>query len=227
MAQLVLDLNFSVQATFDNFIKGGNIEIVNFLRTTFVDRRESYSYIWGTKSIGKTHLLHACCHQMINRGERAFYLDLSMQQQLQTEILTGLEQYDLICLDNINAVKGQAKWQEKLFYFYNRCRDKSTRLLISADRTPGNLELELADLKSRLSWGLILHLQELTDTEKLQGLQVRAKEKGINLSEEVGLYILAHYSRDMHKLMCLLERIDKQSLIEKRRVTIPFLKTII
>lgn len=225
--QLTLDLNLPAQATFENFIKGANNEVVDFLNHTFVERRESYIYIWGTAGSGKTHLLHACCHKIIAQAERAFYLDLSTYAQLEPEILNGLENYDLICLDNIQAIKDSHKWQEKLFYFYNRCRDKSTRLLISADQAANSLSIELADLKSRLSWGLILHLEELTDAEKIVSLQVHAKNKGINLTEEVGLYILTHYSRDLHKLMQLLERIDKQSLIEKRRVTIPFLKNII
>lgn len=225
--QLTLDLNFPAQATFENFIKGANIELVDFLNNTFIDRRESYIYIWGAAGAGKTHLLHACCHKIFAKSERAFYLNLLTLEQLQPEILIGLESYDLICLDNLQAIKENHKWQEKLFYFYNRCRDKSTRLLISADQAPNSLGIELADLKSRLSWGLILHLEELIDADKLLSLQVHAKNKGINLTEEVGLYILSHYSRDMHKLMHLLERIDKQSLVEKRRVTIPFLKSII
>lgn len=225
--QLALDLNLPVFATFENFIKGANVELVNFLSEIFVDRRESYTYIWGAASTGKTHLLHACCNKIVAKGERAFYLDLSMIEELQPEILSGLETYDLICLDNIPAVIAYKNWQEKLFYFYNRCRDKGARLLISADRAPASLKLELADLQSRLSWGLILHLEELTDAEKIMGLQIQAKLKGINLTDEVGLYILSHHSRDMQKLMRLLDRIDKQTLIEKRRVTIPFLKSLI
>ncbi len=227
MTQLTLNLNLPVIATFENFIKGSNAEVIDCLSRILVDHHEPYVYLWGGKSIGKTHLLHACCNKITAQGERAFYLDLSSYEKLKPEILLGLEQYDLICLDNIAVIKANHLWQEALFHFYNSCREHHARLLISANKAPANLDLELADLTSRLSWGLILHLQELTDAEKLIVLQYHAKDKGFQLSDEVAHYILSHYSRDMEKLMCLLDHIDKQSLVEKRRVTIPFLKEIL
>lgn len=225
--QLVLNLNLPVMATFENYIKGSNDEAVNFLKDTFINRHESYVYLWGSKSIGKTHLLHACCHNINAKNQRAFYLDLSLHAQLKPEILNGLDQYSLICLDNIETIQTYHQWQEALFYFYNRCREQKISLLISAAIAPANLKLELADLQSRLSWGLILQLHPLMDAQKIIGLQQHAKSKGFQLSDEVTQYILSHYSRDMGKLMRLLEQIDKQSLIEKRRVTIPFIKSII
>lgn len=225
--QLTLDLNLPAQATFENYVSGPNIEIVTFLSQTFIERRESYVFLWGTTSVGKTHLFQACCHRIVQQGERAFFLDLKNFATVQPEILEGLEQYDLICLDNIHTIKSESAWQEALFYLYNRCRDQGTRLLVSATQAPAAIELTLADLKSRLSWGLILHIQELTDADKILALQLHAKLKGIKLADEVAQYILTHHSRDMATLMQLLEHIDKQSLIEKRRVTIPFLREII
>src|SRR5471030_34367 len=96
--QLVLDLNIPLLATFENFTQGANAEVVDFLSNTFIARHESFVYLWGAAGTGKTHLMHACCHKITAQGERAFYLDLATHAQLQPEILTGLENYDLICL---------------------------------------------------------------------------------------------------------------------------------
>lgn len=225
--QLVLDIKLPDTATFSNYVAANNLEAVQFLQNTFLDRVGSYVYLWGANGTGKTHLLQACCHEALAQGTSAFYLDLADYQQLAPEILQGLEQYHLVCLDNMNAVTKETAWQEALFYFYNRSKDNRRCLLISADKAPVELDLKLADLKSRLSWGLILHLNSLEDKDKLLILQKHAKNKGINLSNEVCQYILNHHSRDTHRLMQLLEKIDKQSLIEKRRVTIPFLRSLL
>ena len=74
---------------------------------------------------------------------------------------------------------------------------------------------------------LILKLEPLSDEEKLKALQLHAKNRGFNLSDDVGQFLLNHASRDMADLFDLLNKLDTISLTEKRRLTIPLVKKIL
>jgi DnaA family protein len=73
----------------------------------------------------------------------------------------------------------------------------------------------------------VYKLHALSDDEKLNCLMMRAKRRGIGLSEEVGKYILTHCPRHMGTLFTVLDALDKASLAAKRRLTIPFVKEVL
>ena len=78
-----------------------------------------------------------------------------------------------------------------------------------------------------MSTALIYQLESLDDTEKQQALIIQAQTRGLDLPEEVANYLLRHHSRDMRVLMALLQNLDKASLVEKRRLTIPFVRQVL
>ncbi len=84
-----------------------------------------------------------------------------------------------------------------IFNLYNRILESGkTRLLITGDRPPRQLNLGLPDLASRLDWGQIYKLQPLSDEDKLQALQLRARLRGFEMPEDVPLPAEAAGSRD-------------------------------
>ena len=99
--------------------------------------------------------------------------------------------------------------------------------MISGSLAPAQLDLKLADLKSRLGWGLTLQIKPLNDMQKLAVLQKRAMLRGMELNDESGQFLLKRYSRDMDDLLRLLDILDKASLSEQRRLTIPFIRDYI
>ncbi len=92
---------------------------------------------------------------------------------------------------------------------------------------PTYLNLHLPDLKSRLAWGLVLQLQPLSDEDKLETLQMRAIQRGFRLPVSVAQFILKRCTRTMHDLDNILDRLDQASLAHQRKITIPFVKTIL
>ena len=109
-------------------------------------------------------------------------------------------------------------------HFYNRARDNNTRLLVVANSLPTQLACRLPDLRSRLAWGLVFQVKGLNDAQKIAALQMHASNRGMTLPEEVGQYLLRHYPRDMSVLFNVLETLDTASLVEQRRITVPFVK---
>jgi DnaA family protein len=98
---------------------------------------------------------------------------------------------------------------------------------MTARHPPKGSPIELADLKSRLAWDHVYHLISLDDALSLQALQRRARSRGFDLPEEVADYLLKRVSRDMHSLFQLLDKLDKETLIAKKKLTIPFVKELL
>jgi DnaA-homolog protein len=116
---------------------------------------------------------------------------------------------------------------QALFNLYNRIRDAGKLLLVAAVIGPRELPVKLPDLASRLQWGLTLQVHSLDDQDKQQALQLRARARGLELSDEVAHFIIQRLPRDMNELFWQLNRLDHASLAEQRKLTIPFVKKIL
>jgi len=223
MNQLPLGIGLREGVTFDSFHFGDNEEA----RHTLVQGEQRFIYLWGPPGSGKTHLLQALGHQAATRGETSAYLPLTDAAELSPDYLQGLEQLSLVCIDDIDSIARQPQWEEALFHLYNRIRAGEARLALTAGSSPANLPIALPDLRSRLSWGLVLRLTLLDDDGKLVVLQQRARARGMELPTEVGRYLLHRISRDMTSLSDWLERLDERSLAAQRKLTIPFVRELL
>lgn len=224
--QLPLQINLREETTFTNFYPGENKTVLHALKELLKNKGESFVYLWGAPGVGRTHLLQASCHEMSKSAE-VMYVPLRVPQ-LTPAILYGMETKDLICIDDIDVVLNQKDWEEALLNFYNMARENTKpKLIISGKEIPPKLNCQLADLRSRLSWGLVFQVVGLKDVEKIAVLQMRANNRGFELSNEIGQFLLRHYPRDMSLLFSLLDKLDRASLIAKRKLTIPFVKRVL
>ena len=132
-----------------------------------------------------------------------------------------------ILFDNIDHLAGHNEWELAFFNFYNQLRDRNGRLLISAVSAPSVLSFNLPDLRSRINWGLTLKIKSLDDAGKMALLSYKAKQKGFEISPKTAQYLLSHYDRKLASLWTMLEELDTASLAAQRKLTIPFLKTLI
>ena len=155
------------------------------------------------------------------------YLPLKDRHLFSPDILQGIEVLDLIALDDIDHISGDAAWEEAMYHFYNRHKESGGRHLVSANAAPRALAVELEDLKSRLAHGLIFHLQPLSDQDKKQALLLRAKNRGLVMPEDVAEFLLKRCTRDMNSLFLVLEQLDAASMQAKRRLSIPFVRQVL
>lgn len=219
--QLPLQIQLNDAATYDNFYVGDNHKLVDILRSG----TEPYLYLWSSEAAGKTHLLQAMC-QSQPQGQ-AIYLPLAELSQQPVELLEGLEQFALVCLDDVQAISGHAQWEEGIFHLYNRLREQGGHLCVTSDVSPEQLNVQLPDLLSRLKWGPVFQLLPLSDEDKIRALQLRAKRRGFELPDDVAKYLLKRYPRDLHNLFKLLDKLDSASLQAQRRLSIPFVKQLL
>ena len=225
--QLPLGLGLRDDATFDNYCVGDNEHVLTSIRHLLQGTGEAYIYLWGERGVGRSHLLQACCHALETADRHAIYLPLAEHEQLSPEMLESMEELDFVCLDDLSSVLGQRRWEEAIFHLYNRMLTTGAKLVIAADVVPSQLACIMPDLRSRLAQGLVMQVQPLDDEQKLAVLQLRAKRRGLELNDEVGRYLLRHYPRNMASLFDVLIKLDKASLVLQRKLTIPFVKSVL
>ncbi len=225
--QFPLNLSLNDRASLENFLPGDNEQAVADIARALTGEGEPFLFLWGPMYAGKTHLLQGACRQLDRLSRSAAYIPLALASQLAPEMLADLDGMDLVCLDDIQEISGQADWEEALFHLFNRAREKSTLLLVTADCSPATLPLRLPDLVSRLSSGVSYRLKVLNDEQKLKALVDTAERRGMTLPEETAEYILKHYARDLGSLLAFLEILDRESLAAQRKLTVPFVKTLL
>jgi DnaA family protein len=225
--QLPLGLRLRDSAHFANFVCGTHEELLDQLRQLAVGGSLRQLYCWGASGSGKSHLLQACCRAADVAGHSAAYLSLRDAGSLAPAVLDGWEHYQLLCIDDIDAAAGLAEWEEALFDLYNRAAERGHRFVVSATVAPAQLAIELADLVSRLAAGPVYQVHVLNDEQSLQAMRLRAAQRGFDLPEDTGRYLLRRLPRDLPALMKLLERLDTASLAAQRKLTVPFVKSVL
>lgn len=222
--QLPLAVQLRDDATFENFYPENNALIVEQLKQQLL-AKEPYVFLFGGKGTGRSHLLQAVCHQADSLSLSSVYLPLAdLVVYKPSELFQGLASLQVVCLDDIQLIAGLADWEEAIFHLYNELRAQGHCLLVSADRPLAELSIAMPDLNSRLAWGASFQLHGGGDDDREMMLKFRAERRGLHLSDEVCQYILRRSHRDISALLAVLDTLDKASLSQRRKITIPFVK---
>jgi len=226
--QIPLEIQLRDNASFENFIRGKNEELLNKLKRSVSDKSSEGSlFFWGGLGAGKTHLLQAICKTAGDNTFSVVYFPFKELKNVSTDALDGLESCQIICLDDIDVIAGREDWEQALFHLYNRAFDSGAQLIFTSSQPIANLKFSLSDLSSRLAWGFVYRVQALSDQEKIQAMQLRSRLRGFILTEKVGQYLLRHCPRDATALFNLLDELDRASLVAQRAITIPFVKNLL
>lgn len=223
--QLTLPVQLSDQAVFDSFYASGNGSLLTHLKSLARSGDERLIWLWGGPGSGKTHLLQAACAEASRHGRRAAYLPL--KENLEAGMLAGLEEFSLICLDDVQRVAGLAEWESCLFRLLNEVAESGGSLLVSADWPAAKIVFELPDLQSRLSWGPVYRVDPVSGEDLHKAMALRAKHRGLQLPEETSRFLLRRFPRDMRSVYRLLDTLDLASLRAQRRLTVPFVREVL
>lgn len=201
--------------------------IIDSLRALLRGHGEIQVGLWGGADSGKTHLLNACAHDARRLGCSLQLYDGTQLAELDASEFDGFSDCDVLAIDNLDAITGDADWEACFYRVINQCRAGDFRLLYTLSTPPRALASRLDDFRSRLQWGLLLQLPDNRDEEIRDILVRRARLLGIELSPEVVAYLLTHHPRKLRAQMAILRLLDGASLTRQRRVTIPLIKQVL
>lgn len=218
MKQLALELASAPPPTLDNFVAGGNAEVVATLRALVRgDGGERFIYLWGGSGSGRTHLLHAALQALRESGR-------SVRLWAATEARDVVAASDVVGADDVHRLSAPA--QIELFNIFNKLKDGSGLLVATGDVPPARLRLR-EDLLTRLAWGLVYEVHALSEDDRRAAVQGYAAARGFELPLAVADYLLVHAPRDLHSLRTLVDGLDRLSLERKRAITVPLARELL
>jgi DnaA-homolog protein len=221
MRQLPLAVRLRDFAVFDTFEPGPNGAIVALLADPAT--AGPAVWIWGPEGSGKSHLLQAACAA----SAVAAYLPADELLGAGPAVLEGWHDRALVCIDDIDRLAGKPDWELAAFALFNRLWEGGGRLVVSATTGPAATAFRLPDLQSRLAWGGAYRLEPLRDEDRVAALRRRARHRGLDLPADAARYLLRRLPRDMRELCSWLDTLDVASLAAAKRLTLPFVKSII
>jgi len=224
--QLPLALRYPPDQRLESYIGAPDGALAQ-LRAIAAGEAQDWVYLLGPAGTGKTHLALALCAAAEQAGRGSAYLPLAAAAGRLRDALEALEGRDVIALDGLDAIAGQRDDEVALFDFHNRARAAGVALLYTASAAPDGLGLALPDLRSRLAQCGRIVLSPLDDEGRSAVLRTRAVRRGLVLDEAAIDWLLARTGRDLAGLVRLLDRLDRESLAAKRRITVPFLRQVL
>lgn len=223
--QISLPIRLQDWASLENYflpVGSSNLALLDNLAS------ESWQviYLHGPPSSGKTHLLQASCRfWQEEKGSRVIYLPLRDLAEGSSEVLQGLDQLDLLALDDLDVVARQADWEESIFHLFNALQQRGARMIFASQFVPVELPLQLADLRSRVLSGTSWRLEQLDEQNLRDALAKRAERLGLTLASQVLDYLFTRYSRDARTLFELLDRLDNYAFNQQRQITLPLIRS--
>lgn len=208
--------------SLDGFVPGANLAALEAVRLLAPGHAV---YLWGGIGSGRSHLLRARA-----QGDGCHYLDARSPAERLHALATDEDLTPaLVAVDDVADLNPAA--QAALFALFNRWRTAAGTagafaLLTAGDRAPLTMPLR-EDLRTRLGWDLVFRLEQLSDEDRAQALRDRARQRGLQLSDEVLHWILTHCDRDMGRLTTLIDSLDQYSLARHRPITLPLLKDLL
>ena len=221
--QLPLPLLGRTVFSWSNFESEANAELVQALQSMDGSRAVSV-WIVGPSGSGKTHALLATQHAADQQNSSVQYLDLARLKD-QHASWRQIEPAAINLLDNVDVVAGNDQAERALFGLIERIRVNGSAFVAAARHDLS--QFTLADLASRLNAGLKFSLHPLTEHGRLNAITKRFESRGLVVDDAVVQFIVTRFSRDTHDLFKALDDLDWAAFEQQRRVTIPFIRSII
>jgi chromosomal replication initiator protein len=222
------------QLTFDSFIVGKPNELA-FAAARRVAEAEAVPFnplfLFGGVGLGKTHLMHAIAQNLRQTAPQKRVLYLSAEKFMYQFIralryrdtMAFKEQFrsvDVLMIDDVQFIAGKENTQEEFFHTFNTLVDQNRQVVISADKSPAELDGIEDRMKSRLGWGLVAEIHSTTYELRLGILQSKAEQMRVEVPEKV-LEFLAHkITSNVRELEGALNRLVAYANLVGRQITL-------
>jgi len=223
-----------VRFTFENFVIGKPNEFA-YAAARRVAESDQVSFnplfLYGGVGLGKTHLMHAIGWHVRgqNPNRRVVYMSAEkfMHQFIRAlrykDMVSFKEQFravDLLMIDDVQFIGGKDSTQEEFFHTFNTLVDQNRQIVLSADKSPSDLEGLEERLRSRLSWGLVADLHTTNYELRLGILQSKVEHLGVCLPDKVLEFLAHRISSNVRELEGALNRVVAHATLVGRDITI-------
>lgn len=229
--------------TFDTFVIGKNSELAHAASVAVANNPGSqYNplFIYGGVGLGKTHLMHAVGHQLLQKNQQGKVLYVTsekftndyvhaLQNKQMPEFKKRYRTVDMLLIDDIQFISGKEGIQEEFFHTFNELRDHSKQIILTADRLPKDIPAIEQRLVSRFEWGMVADIQVPDLETRLAILNTKVAKKGVNVSidKDILYYIAENITNNIRELEGALNRLIVYEQMENKPLTIEGAKVIL
>jgi chromosomal replication initiator protein len=227
--------------TFETFIVGKNNELAH-AASQAVAKSPGTQYnplfIYGGVGLGKTHLMHAAGHRLLQTNPKTKILYVTSEkfandyvnaisQKRMEEFKKEYRGVDALLIDDIQFMAGKEGFQEEFFHTFNELRDKGKQIIITSDRQPKDIPAVEQRLVSRFEWGMVADIQAPDLETRMAILRNKMEKKGSVLSEDILFYIAENVVSNIRELEGALNRLAVYQQMENRGMVLDQAKTIL
>jgi chromosomal replication initiator protein len=225
--------------TFDNFVIGKPNELANAAarRVAEACAASAHSvpfnplFLYGGVGLGKTHLMHAIAWHVRTHAPARKVIYLSAEKFMYQFIralrfrstMDFKEQFrsvDLLMIDDVQFISGKDSTQEEFFHTFNALVDQNRQIVISADKSPSDLEGLEERMRSRLGWGLVADIHPTTYELRLGILESKAEQMGLQLPQKIMEFLAHKITSNVRELEGALNRIGAHTQLVRRDLTL-------
>lgn len=218
---------------FDTFVIGSGNRFAHAASLAVAEApAKAYNplFIYGGVGLGKTHLMHAVGHYVQQHKENAKVMYLSSEKftnefissirdNKTEEFRTKYRNVDVLLIDDIQFLAGKEGTQEEFFHTFNTLYDEQKQIIISSDRPPKEIPTLEDRLRSRFEWGLITDITPPDLETRIAILRKKAKADGLDIPNEVMLYIANQIDSNIRELEGALIRVVAYSSLVNKDIT--------
>jgi chromosomal replication initiator protein len=220
--------------TFDNFVVGKPNEFA-YAASKRVAEADippfNPLFLYGGVGLGKTHLMHAIAHHMrlVHPNRTVVYLSAekfmyrfirALREQKTVDFKDQFRSVDMLLIDDVQFIAGKDSTQEELFHTFNALVDQGRQIVLSADKSPSDIEGIEERLKSRLNHGLVADLHATTYELRLGILLSKAEQMGVEMPGKVMEFLAHKISSNVRELEGALNRVVAHSQLVGRPITL-------
>ena len=219
--------------TFDTFVIGSGNRFAHAASLAVAEApAKAYNpfFIYGGVGLGKTHLMHAIGHYVLEHNPNAKVVYLS-SEKFTNEFINSIRDnkaidfrnkyrnVDVLLIDDIQFLAGKESTQEEFFHTFNTLHEESKQIVISSDRPPKEIPTLEDRLRSRFEWGLITDIAPPDLETRIAILRKKAKADELEIPNEVMLYIANQIDSNIRELEGALIRVVAYSSLVNEEVT--------
>jgi chromosomal replication initiator protein len=227
--------------TFDNFIVGKPNELAYAAARRVAEASEvtfNPLFLYGGVGLGKTHLMHAIAWHIRQRHPERQVMYLSAERFMYQFIralrfrnaVAFKEQFrsvDVLMIDDVQFISGKDSTQEEFFHTFNALVDQKRQVIVSADKSPSDLEGMEERLKSRLGWGLVADIHPTTYELRLGILQAKLESLGAEIPLEAIEFLAHKITSNVRELEGALTRVAAHATLVGRTVTLDMVQDVL